>query len=84
MVSAFHQPLLHRALDEDEDDTKFSAQKHSRLTSTLPSDADETEDEEVKMNCLGGIPPDSDYYTSSEDEDDESITSEPNRYVTVL
>ena len=85
MVSAFHQPLLLRALDDDEDDTTFTtlyAKKYPRFTNTLPSDADETEDEEVKMNCIGGIPPDSDYYTSSEDEDDESITSESNRYVT--
>lgn len=84
MVSAFHQPLLHRALDDDEDDTTFTtlyAKKHPRFTNTLPSDADETEDEEVKMNCIGGIPLDSDYYTSSEDEDDESITSDSNRCV---
>ena len=94
MVSAFHPPVFHTPLD-DEDSPSIPLAKKSTIRqvgSQLTFDADETEDEEVKMNCIGGIPPDSDYCTSSDEdneddnEDDLSIKSnktESDRYVTL-
>lgn len=96
MVSAFHPPLFHTSLDDQESPTiPFPKKSTIRpVRSQLAFDADETEDEEVKMNCIGGIPPDSDYCSTSDDDDNNEDDSdddssmklnktEPDRYVSL-
>ena len=94
MASAFHAPCTTRWDDEESIETKAGSfsptsvgQNHSLKlykddnASCGEHDMSETEDEEVKMNCIGGVH----FYTTSSDEDDfdgdddESCCSEESR-----
>ena len=94
MVSAFHAPsTTRRDFQEEAIETKAAAfsptsvgQDHALKPSLCShvsggeNDMSETEDEEVKMNCIGGVQV---YATSSDedefDDDDESCCSDESR-----
>ena len=75
MVSAFQPPHKHLRDDEGEEATAQPV-KTTKQTAISLDTADETEDEEVKLTCSGGIPPDSDYDSSSDDEEEDAEASD--------
>lgn len=88
MCSAFHVPVFIRMGDRYRPESVGvggDPPKKPLKTShqSISSDCDETEDEEVKMNCVGGVPEYISSDDSSDEDDDESVASDSSeeRYV---